>query len=222
MTNVYLCMYAEGDHIKVTASKYPFPTVCKEDQATDWFKSLSNCLNWNIRQRQKSFAVVESNRTSNGGRRSGSSTPSTAVSRVTSSTAISRMTPINNNNPTSPTSIISNNQQHQHLSRKTSIKSSNGSSPESTVCEEVFGMFIDDDEYLQHKSGSTTGSLHGIETASSEEEDIFTDDSDEEEEEDPNERFNGWTDEEILRARFNASLRRSTSFPATSIATAQT
>ncbi|CDS11315.1 hypothetical protein LRAMOSA03578 [Lichtheimia ramosa] len=210
----------QGDHIKVTASKYPFPTVCKEDQATDWFKSLSNCLNWNIRQRQKSFAVVESNRTSNG-RRSGSSTPSSAVSRVTSSTAISRMSPINNNNnnPTSPTSITNNQQQQQHLSRKASVKSSNGSSPESNVCEEIFGMFIDDDEYLQNKSGSASGSLHGIETASLEEEDTFTDDSDEEE--DPNERFHGWTDEEILRARFNASLRRTTSFPATSIATAQ-
>lgn len=216
MTNSTL----EGDHIKVTASKYPFPTVCKEDQATDWFKSLSNCLNWNIRQRQKSFAVVESNRTSNG-RRSGSSTPSSAVSRVTSSTAISRMSPINNNNnnPTSPTSITNNQQQQQHLSRKASVKSSNGSSPESNVCEEIFGMFIDDDEYLQNKSGSASGSLHGIETASLEEEDTFTDDSDEEE--DPNERFHGWTDEEILRARFNASLRRTTSFPATSIATAQ-
>lgn len=51
----------EGDHIKVTASKYPFPTVCKEDQATDWFNSLQNCLHWNKRERQKSFAVVESN-----------------------------------------------------------------------------------------------------------------------------------------------------------------
>ncbi|KAL0081409.1 ATP-NAD kinase-like domain-containing protein, partial [Phycomyces blakesleeanus] len=54
----------QGDHIKVTASKYPFPTVCKDDQATDWFNSLSNCLHWNKRQRQKSFAVVESHRQS--------------------------------------------------------------------------------------------------------------------------------------------------------------
>ncbi|KAG0745848.1 hypothetical protein G6F57_000436 [Rhizopus arrhizus] len=50
----------QGDHIKVTASRYPFPTVCKEDQATDWFNSLQNCLHWNKRERQKSFAVVES------------------------------------------------------------------------------------------------------------------------------------------------------------------
>ncbi|KAG1152398.1 hypothetical protein G6F37_007088 [Rhizopus arrhizus] len=50
----------QGDHIKVTASGYPFPTVCKEDQATDWFNSLQNCLHWNKRERQKSFAVVES------------------------------------------------------------------------------------------------------------------------------------------------------------------
>ncbi|KAI7872498.1 ATP-NAD kinase-like domain-containing protein [Spinellus fusiger] len=52
----------QGDHIKVTASKYPFPTVCKNDQATDWFNSLSECLHWNKRQRQKSFAIVESHR----------------------------------------------------------------------------------------------------------------------------------------------------------------
>ncbi|OAD01933.1 hypothetical protein MUCCIDRAFT_22156, partial [Mucor lusitanicus CBS 277.49] len=45
----------QGDHIKVTASKYSFPTVCKQDQATDWFNSLSKCLHWNKRERQKSF-----------------------------------------------------------------------------------------------------------------------------------------------------------------------
>ncbi|KAG0171240.1 hypothetical protein DFQ28_001126 [Apophysomyces sp. BC1034] len=81
----------QGDHIKVTASKYPFPTVCKEDQATDWFNSLSKCLHWNKRERQKSFAVVESHR----GKNTQSSAPTTPVraslSRPPSSTQLSRM-----------------------------------------------------------------------------------------------------------------------------------
>ncbi|KAF8070298.1 hypothetical protein FPV67DRAFT_1486864 [Lyophyllum atratum] len=49
----------QGDHIKVTASKYPFPTVCADNQSTDWFHSISRTLKWNERERQKSFVVVE-------------------------------------------------------------------------------------------------------------------------------------------------------------------
>ncbi|KAG8911952.1 hypothetical protein FRC01_005384, partial [Tulasnella sp. 417] len=49
----------QGDHIKVTASKFPFPTVCAENQSVDWFKSISRTLKWNERERQKSFVVVE-------------------------------------------------------------------------------------------------------------------------------------------------------------------
>lgn len=49
----------EGDHIKVTASKYPFPTVCADNQSTDWFHAISRTLKWNERERQKSFVVVE-------------------------------------------------------------------------------------------------------------------------------------------------------------------
>jgi NAD+ kinase len=49
----------EGDHIKVTASKFPFPTVCADKQSTDWFHSISRTLKWNERERQKSFVVVE-------------------------------------------------------------------------------------------------------------------------------------------------------------------
>ncbi|KAG6878553.1 hypothetical protein C0993_004452 [Termitomyces sp. T159_Od127] len=48
-----------GDHIRVTASKYPFPTVCADKQSTDWFHSISRTLKWNERERQKSFVVVE-------------------------------------------------------------------------------------------------------------------------------------------------------------------
>ncbi|THH28629.1 hypothetical protein EUX98_g5561 [Antrodiella citrinella] len=49
----------QGDHIKVTASKYPFPTVCADSQSIDWFHSISRTLKWNERERQKSFVVVE-------------------------------------------------------------------------------------------------------------------------------------------------------------------
>ncbi|KAK4689907.1 NAD+ kinase, partial [Tremellales sp. Uapishka_1] len=49
----------QGDHIKVTASKYPFPTVCAEKQSTDWFNSISRTLRWNEREKQKSFVVIE-------------------------------------------------------------------------------------------------------------------------------------------------------------------
>lgn len=48
-----------GDHIKVTASPYPFPAVCPEDQPYPWFDSVSRTLNWNQRQKQKSFVMVE-------------------------------------------------------------------------------------------------------------------------------------------------------------------
>ncbi|KAI9306282.1 ATP-NAD kinase-like domain-containing protein, partial [Cunninghamella echinulata] len=71
----------QGDHVKVTASKYPFPTVCKEDQASDWFNSLQKCLHWNKRERQKSFAVVESNsRRRPSSQSRGSTTPTTSSS----------------------------------------------------------------------------------------------------------------------------------------------
>ncbi|KAJ1897722.1 hypothetical protein LPJ66_003200, partial [Kickxella alabastrina] len=47
-----------GDHIQITASKYPLPTVCaSQSQTQDWMSSLSRCLNWNERKRQKKFVV---------------------------------------------------------------------------------------------------------------------------------------------------------------------
>ncbi|ORX40559.1 ATP-NAD kinase-like domain-containing protein [Kockovaella imperatae] len=49
----------QGDHIKVTASKYPFPTVCADKASTDWFSAISRTLRWNEREKQKSFVVVE-------------------------------------------------------------------------------------------------------------------------------------------------------------------
>uniref|UniRef100_A0A8H7XL30 ATP-NAD kinase n=1 Tax=Psilocybe cubensis TaxID=181762 RepID=A0A8H7XL30_PSICU len=53
----------QGDHVKVMASKYPFPTVCADTQSTDWFHAISRTLKWNERERQKAFVVVEEDRT---------------------------------------------------------------------------------------------------------------------------------------------------------------
>jgi NAD+ kinase len=51
--------HLEGDHIKISASRYPFPTICADKQSTDWFHAISRTLKWNERDRQKSFVVVE-------------------------------------------------------------------------------------------------------------------------------------------------------------------
>jgi NAD+ kinase len=61
MLSITQSCITEGDHIKVTASKYPFPTVCADRASTDWFQSISRTLKWNERERQKSFVVVEEN-----------------------------------------------------------------------------------------------------------------------------------------------------------------
>ena len=37
----------QGDHVTITASQYPFPTVTRTD--TDWFNSVSRTLRWNVR-----------------------------------------------------------------------------------------------------------------------------------------------------------------------------
>ncbi|KZO93424.1 ATP-NAD kinase [Calocera viscosa TUFC12733] len=61
----------QGDHIKVTASRFPFPTVCADKQSTDWFHAISRTLKWNERERQKSFVVVEEAPDARSGKRSG-------------------------------------------------------------------------------------------------------------------------------------------------------
>ena len=43
-----------GDHVTITASQYPFPTVMRTD--TEWFDSVSRTLQWNTRAAtQKGF-----------------------------------------------------------------------------------------------------------------------------------------------------------------------
>merc|ERR1711953_1171368 len=36
-----------GDSLRVTTSIYPIPSICAQDQITDWFDSLAECLHWN-------------------------------------------------------------------------------------------------------------------------------------------------------------------------------
>jgi len=44
----------QGDHVTITASQYPFPTVTRTD--TEWFDSVSRTLRWNTRAAtQKGF-----------------------------------------------------------------------------------------------------------------------------------------------------------------------
>ncbi|GLH04831.1 NAD kinase [Gryllus bimaculatus] len=42
-----------GDSLRVTTSVYPVPSICAQDQISDWFDSLAECLHWNVRKRQK-------------------------------------------------------------------------------------------------------------------------------------------------------------------------
>jgi NAD+ kinase len=39
--------------LSVTTSIYPVPSICAQDQISDWFDSLAECLHWNVRKRQK-------------------------------------------------------------------------------------------------------------------------------------------------------------------------
>ncbi|CAB4039422.1 NAD kinase-like isoform X3, partial [Paramuricea clavata] len=46
-----------GDGIRITTSVYPVPCLTREDQITDWFTSLGECLHWNVRQKQKPYSM---------------------------------------------------------------------------------------------------------------------------------------------------------------------
>lgn len=50
---------ARGDHIKITASPYPFLSVLPEDKNESWFDSVSRTLNWNQRKHQMGFMVYD-------------------------------------------------------------------------------------------------------------------------------------------------------------------
>jgi len=55
-----------GDHIKVTASPYPFPTVSPDDHPNPWFDSVSRTLNWNQRKHQMGFVTLKSDSSKKG------------------------------------------------------------------------------------------------------------------------------------------------------------
>ncbi|KAI8969669.1 ATP-NAD kinase-like domain-containing protein [Pilobolus umbonatus] len=48
-----------GDHIKITVSPHSVDTVSATNTSNDWFSSVQTCLQWNHRQRQKSFVIIE-------------------------------------------------------------------------------------------------------------------------------------------------------------------
>ena len=41
--------------LHVTTSIYPVPSICSQDQISDWFASLAECLHWNVRKKQKAI-----------------------------------------------------------------------------------------------------------------------------------------------------------------------
>jgi NAD+ kinase len=56
----------QGDHVTITASQYPFPTVVRTD--TEWFDSVSRTLRWNVRAAtQKAFDAGAANGSGGGG-----------------------------------------------------------------------------------------------------------------------------------------------------------
>merc|ERR1712223_1844005 len=44
-----------GDSLRGTTSIYPIPSICAQDQITDWFDSLAECLHWNVRKKQRTL-----------------------------------------------------------------------------------------------------------------------------------------------------------------------
>ena len=41
--------------LHVTTSIYPVPSIWAQDQISDWFASLAECLHWNVRKKQKAM-----------------------------------------------------------------------------------------------------------------------------------------------------------------------
>lgn len=186
----------EGDHIKVTASRFPFPTVCKDDQATDWFNSLQNCLHWNKRERQKSFAVVESHSTKS------------KSSRSNSHSHLPSLTP--------PRNGLAPLSRHEHTPPSSNTRKSSSSSSSVTSSDagqdEVFGMFYDDDGRQKHRNGSRRNS-HRRSSSVEDNSSISSLDSFESDEESDSDistpdAFTGWSDEEIIKAKYMAHITK--------------
>ncbi|KAI9313284.1 ATP-NAD kinase-like domain-containing protein [Dichotomocladium elegans] len=164
----------QGEHIKITASRHPFPTVCRADQTTDWFNALQNCLHWNIRQRQKAFAVVEAHQSRIGPR-------------------IAHKSPSDSTHSPMP-----------------AIKPAyNGSSSDSpTSSEDVFGLLWDKSDNNRSSLSRNDGELGRMRSPNRSVDSLMDDDEYDNENGDDSEEdvnglpaFNGWTDEEIFKAR---------------------
>ncbi|EGS19058.1 NAD+ kinase-like protein [Thermochaetoides thermophila DSM 1495] len=54
----------QGDHVTITASQYPFPTVQRTD--TEWFDSVSRTLRWNTRAATQKAFVAKTGDNNNG------------------------------------------------------------------------------------------------------------------------------------------------------------
>ena len=48
-------MAFHSSSLRVTTSIYPVSSICAQDQISDWFASLAECLHWNVRKKQKHF-----------------------------------------------------------------------------------------------------------------------------------------------------------------------
>nr|XP_046190300.1 NAD kinase-like isoform X8 [Oncorhynchus gorbuscha] len=48
-----------GDNITITTSCFPVPSICFQDPVNDWFKSLAQCLHWNVRKKQNYLSSKE-------------------------------------------------------------------------------------------------------------------------------------------------------------------
>lgn len=56
LTKDYRVELHPGDYVTVSASRYPFANVLPQGRrGEDWVHSISKTLNWNSRQKQKSF-----------------------------------------------------------------------------------------------------------------------------------------------------------------------
>ena len=49
--SINLIFPLSGRELEITTSEYSLPTIAKEDQ--DWFSTLQEMMNWNVRARQK-------------------------------------------------------------------------------------------------------------------------------------------------------------------------
>jgi hypothetical protein len=153
-------------------------------------------LHWNKRQRQKSFAIVESNR---GVQKSAPTTPRHNLS-IHHGLSMTSMNGKTNNQRRNHSSRSSSPPSH-HRKYTSHDSSAYTSSSSDGVPDEVFAMFIED-EYRQSSDNSDD-----LDEEYANDRNLF--DSDEDSDDlSTEDNFNGWTDDEIIKARFASSITR--------------